>query len=156
MGTHGNGANMGLDKPKTSVTTSDGTLLKIDDVQGAVYEIENWKPEQSTMVKNHFTEKFKELKEAYEAMVEDFNWNKIIYDSEMLLKPVMGQEYHLYQRMENAKHGNPGTRFMSLISPDEWGSDKNDLNYIGTFKQDSRQKWTHIRMQEIYEEIDEK
>ena len=41
---------MGL-KSKTSMTTSDGTILKIDDVEGAVYEIDNWKPQQSTMVK---------------------------------------------------------------------------------------------------------
>ena len=144
---------MGL-KSKTSMTTSDGTIIKIDDVQGAVYEIDNWKPEQSTTVKNHFTEKFKELKEAYEGLVEDFNWNKIIYESEMLATPVMGQEYHLYQRMENAKHGTPGTRFMSLIAPDEWGN-MEGLNYIGTFKQDSRQKWTHIEIIDRYEEIDE-
>ena len=144
---------MGL-KSKTSLTTSDGTILKIDDVEGAVYEIDNWRPEQSTTVVNHFTEKFKELKEAYEGLVEDFNWNKIIYESEMLATPVMGQEYHLYQRMENAEHGPPGTRFMSLIAPDEWGSMKG-LNYIGTFKQDSRQKWTHIKIVDRYEEINE-
>ena len=75
---------MGL-KSKTSLTTSDGTILKIDDVEGAVYEIDNWSPEQSTTVVNHFTEKIKELKEAYEGLVEDFNWNKIIYESEMLM-----------------------------------------------------------------------
>ena len=127
-------------------------IIKIDDVQGAVYEIDNWKPKQSTTVKNHFTEKFKELKEAYEGLIEDFNWNKIIYESEMLLEPVMGQEYHLYQRMENAKHGHVGTRFMSLIAPHEWGT-LDGLNYIGTFKQDSGQKWVHIKLENKYEEI---
>ena len=29
-------------KSKTSMTTSDGTIIKIDDVQGAVYEIDNF------------------------------------------------------------------------------------------------------------------
>ena len=143
---------MGL-KSKKSMTTSDGTILKIDDVAGAVYEIDNWKPEQSTMVKNHFTEKFKELKEAYEGLVEDFNWNKIIYESEMLMKPVMGQEYHLYQRLDDNKYGTPGTRFMSIIGPNEWGNLKG-LSYIGTFKQDSRQKWKNTNlMSDEYEEI---
>jgi hypothetical protein len=144
MGTYGNRTIMGI----------DNKIIKIDDVEGAVYEIDNWKPQQVTTVKNHFTEKFKELKEAYEGLVEDFNWNKIIYDSEMLATPVMGQEYHLYQRMENAKHGNPGSRFMSLIAPHEWGS-MDDLSFIGTFKQDSRQKWTHIKLADKYEEINE-
>ena len=41
-------------------------IIKIDDVEGKVYEIDEWKPAQATQVKNHFTEKFKELKEAYD------------------------------------------------------------------------------------------
>ena len=145
---------MGL-KSKTSMTTSDGTIIKIDDVQGAVYEIDNWKPEQSTTVKSHFTEKFKELKEAYEGLVEDFNWNKIIYESEMLTEPVMGTTYHLYQRINGSSH-DVGTRFMSLISEDEWGDiSKYDIDYIGSFKQDSRQKWNHIKLADTYEEVND-
>jgi len=130
-------------------------IIKIDDVEGAVYEIDDWKPQQVTSVKDHFTEKLRELKDAYEGLVEDFNWNKIIYDSEMLFKPVMGREYHLYQRLENNPNGT-GTRFMSLISGDEWGDDisKYDINYIGTFKQDSTQKWNHIKLSDNYEGIE--
>ena len=37
------------------------------------------------------------------------------------------------------------TNFMTLISPDEWGD--NDLKYIGAFRQDSRQKWNHIKLE---------
>ena len=145
MGSHGNRPIMGI----------NDKIIKIDDVEGAVYEIDDWKPEQVTSVKSHFTEKFKELKEAYENLVEDFNWNKIIYDSEMLIKPIMGREYHLYQRLENNQNGG-GTRFMSLISEDEWGDiSKYDIDYIGSFRQDSRQKWNHIKLSEKYEEIDE-
>ena len=122
-------------------------IIKIDDVEGAVYEIDNWKPEQATQVKNHFTERFKELKQAYEELVTDFNWNKIIFESDMLFEPVLGKSYYLYQRED-------GTRFMSLISDDEWGNTK-DLSYIGTFKQDSRQKWTSIKLADKYEETNE-
>ena len=100
------------------------------------------------MVKSHFGEKFNELKEAYDKLVSDFNWNKVIYDSEIRFKPVMGNEYHLYQNED-------GHRFLSIISEDEWGDlDKWKLRYIGTFKQDSRQKWCHIKIAEKYEEIE--
>ena len=112
-------------------------IIKIDDVEGKVYELDNWKPEQATQVKNHFTERFKELKEAYDKLIKDFNWNKIIFESEMLFTPVMGKTYYLFQRKD-------GTNFMTLISPEEWG--KNDFKYIGAFKQDSRQKWNHIKI----------
>jgi len=114
-------------------------IIKIDDVEGAVYEIDEWKPAQSTQVKKHFTERFKELKEAYDKLIQDFNWNKVIFESEMLFTPVMGKTYYLFQR-------NDGTNFMTLISPDEWG--KNDFKYIGAFKQDSRQKWNHIKLED--------
>ena len=129
-------------------------IIKIDDVEGAVYEIDEWKPEQSMTVKTHFTEKFKELKQAFDELIEDFNWNKVIYESEMLTKPIIGNEYHLYQRMDDNENGNG--RFMSLISKEEWEDlDKWKISYIGTFKQDSRQKWIHIKMADRYEEIDD-
>ena len=44
-------------------------IIKIDDVEGKVYELDNWKPQQATQVKNHFTERFKELKEAYDELI---------------------------------------------------------------------------------------
>ena len=114
-------------------------IIKIDDVEGAVYEIDEWKPAQSTQVKKHFTERFKELKEAYDKLIEDFNWNKVIFESEMLFTPVMGKTYYLFQRKD-------GTNFMTLISSEEWGT--NDFKYIGAFKQDSRQKWNHIELED--------
>ena len=112
-------------------------IIKIDDVEGKVYELDDWKPEQASQVKQHFTERFKELKKAYDELIEEFNWNKVIFESEMMFTPVMGKTYYLFQRKD-------GTNFMTLISPDEWG--KNDFKYIGAFKQDSRQKWNHIEL----------
>ena len=129
MGSYGNQSIVGI----------DNKIIKIDDVEGKVYELDNWKPEQATQVKNHFTERFKELKEAYDKLIKDFNWNKIIFESEMSFKPVIGKTYYLFQRED-------GTNFMTLISPEEWG--KNNFQYIGAFKQDSRQKWNHIELED--------
>ena len=112
-------------------------IIKIDDVEGKVYELDNWKPEQATQVKNHFTERFKELKEAYDKLIKDFNWNKIIFESEINFTPVIGKTYYLYET---------NRRFLSLISPDEWGDKK--INYIGAFKQDSQQKWCHLKLED--------
>ena len=114
-------------------------IIKIDDVEGKVYELDNWKPEQASQVKKHFTERFKELKKAYDDLIEEFNWNKVIFESEMLFTPVMGKTYYLFQRKN-------GTNFMTLISAEEWGD--NDFKYIGAFKQDSRQKWNHIKLED--------
>ena len=37
-------------------------ILKIDDVEGKVYELENWKPTNAVQVKQYFEEKAIELK----------------------------------------------------------------------------------------------
>ena len=128
------------------VAADTGITPYATNVGSAVIEpidVDGWKNEQVTTVKKQFEERFKELKEAYDKLVEDYNWNKIIYESEILFDPVMGKTYYLYQR-EN------GSRFLSLISEEEWGDlSERKLNYIGSFKQDSRRKWKHQQMEVI-------
>tara|TARA_X000000368_G_C22985930_1_gene692138 strand:- start:576 stop:929 length:354 start_codon:yes stop_codon:yes gene_type:complete len=111
-------------------------IIKIDDLEGRVYELENWKPSNSIQVKQYFTEKALELKNEYNKLLHEFNINKIIFDCEINFKPVMGKNYFLYQN-ENGK------KFMSLISPSEWKNQKS-FSYLGCFKQDSVQKWIEV------------
>ena len=111
-------------------------IIKIDDVEGKVYELDDWKPEQGVQVKKYFNEKFKELKDNYEKLLSDFNWNKLIFESDISFTPIIGKVYHLYEK-ENGK------KFMSLISPSAWGN-SSTLKFIGSFKQDSRQKWNLV------------
>ena len=88
------------------------------------------------LLKKYFNEKFKEIKDSYEKLLSDFNWNKLIFESDISFTPVIGKVYHLYEK-ENGK------KFMSLISPSDWGN-SSKLKFIGSFKQDSRQKWNLV------------
>ena len=127
-------------------TNTGAPSIKPDD-------IDEWKGDQIGTVKNHFHERFKELKENYDKLVEDFNWNKTIYEADIMFKPVVGNSYHLYQRTDD-KHEEVGSLFLSMVSKDEWGDlDEWCLNYIGTFKQDSTQKWVNTKLAESYEEV---
>ena len=54
----------------------------------------------------------------------------------MNFKPVIGKTYHLYEK-DNSH------RFMSLISPSEW-KNKNSLRFLGSYKQDTNQKWVKV------------
>ena len=65
-------------------------IIKIDDVEGKVYELDDWKPEQGVQVKKYFNEKFKELKDSYEKLLSDFNWNKLIFESDISFTPIIG------------------------------------------------------------------
>jgi len=70
---------------------------------------------QSQSVKfNHYVDqKYEELKEQLQNLVDLYQLNELIYSSKIQFEPVMGYVYHLY---ENAR----GEKFLSLISPKEW------------------------------------
>tara|TARA_B100002052_G_scaffold265730_1_gene262472 strand:- start:276 stop:623 length:348 start_codon:yes stop_codon:yes gene_type:complete len=111
-------------------------IVKIDDIEGKVYELDDWKSNQASQVKKYFIEKYNEIEERYKKLSEEYKWNKIIYESEVMFEPVIGKIYYLYQNKNNKK-------FLSLISPDDWSENKS-LRYMGSFKQDSRQKWNKV------------
>ena len=115
-----------------------GKIIKIDDIEGKVYELDNWKLDQSPQLKRYFNAKFDELKKNYNKLIQDFNWNKIIYESEIMFVPVIGKKYFLYEN-------KMGKRFLSLISPKDW-KQNDELDFMGVFKQDSRQKWKKIEV----------
>ena len=111
-------------------------LIKIDDIEGKVYEIDNWKPSRTPTVQKYFSEKYNEIEREYKKLCDELKWNKIIYQCEIMFTPVIGKEYYLYQDINERK-------FLSLIAPEDW-TKKSNIRYIGTFKQDSRFKWNKV------------
>jgi len=82
-------------------------------------------------VNKEFKDRFERLKTEYESLLEELEWNKIIYESELRFEPVVGEIYHLYQK--------DGKNFISLIGPDEWKH-----KYLGSFKFSHGLKWIKI------------
>ena len=82
-------------------------------------------------VNKEFKDRFERLKTEYESLLEELEWNKIIYESELRFEPVVGEIYHLYQK--------DGKNFISLIGPDEWKH-----KYLGSFKFSHDLKWIKI------------
>lgn len=76
----------------------------------------------SANVNNYFAAKFKELRDSYEKLVEEYKWNKIIYESEFSFQPKTGEVYFLYQK-ENKSY------WLSNISPKY-----RNKKHIGSFK----------------------
>lgn len=99
--------------------------IKMDDVVG-------WKQTQANIVNKQFKSKYEELKEEFKKLIDEVNWNEMVYQSNYSFLPVMGETYHLYIKKDD-------TMFLSLISPSEWNQ-----NYIGSFKLDSTQKWNKV------------
>ncbi len=96
--------------------------IKVDDIKG-------WKSNQAKEVNKQFKSKYEELKAEFQKLVDEVNWNELVYSSSYSFIPVIGEEYHLYV-------GKNENLFLSLISPNEWNQ-----QHVGSFKLDSTQKW---------------
>ena len=81
---------------------------------------------------NYFDSRLKELKEEYQKLVEEYNWTRLVYESEYSFQPLLGEEYFLYER-ENKN------LFLSLIKPNEWNK-----KCVGGFKLMNNGKWDKV------------
>ena len=106
-------------------TSVGAPIIKIDDLV-------SWKSRGITSVNKEFQNKFDELKNQYEKLIEEFEWNELVYNSKFAFEPVIGEIYHIFI-------GNDGLNFLSLISPQEWNKE-----HVGTVKLNSDKKWIVI------------
>jgi hypothetical protein len=73
------------------------------------------------------------LNEEYQKIVQEIEWNQMIYESEFNFEPLIGDRYYLYER-KNKKN------FLSVIPPKNWRS----MVCLGTFIMDENYKWKKI------------
>lgn len=95
-------------------------------------DIDTWKQISVNKVNKQLKTKFEELKEEYKKLIEEFQWNDLVYKSRFNFEPVLGETYYLYI-------GNNEELFLSLIAPNEWKKE-----CIGSFTLNSERKWIKI------------
>jgi hypothetical protein len=98
--------------------------IKIDNVDG-------WKKSNVFKVNKELNTRFEELKNQYQKLIEDYEWNQLVYSAHYNFEPIIGETYHLYRNNDKI--------FLSLIKPEEW-----KLEYLGSFKLDSNNKWNKL------------
>ena len=98
-----------------------------------VSNIENWKEPRVLNVNKQFEDRFEQLKQEYQKLIDEYKWNELVYKSKFSFEPVIGKIYHLY-------YADNGKIFLSLISPNEWKKE-----YIGSFKYNHDNKWEKIK-----------
>lgn len=106
-------------------TNVGAPAIKIDDIT-------TWKNNNVHKVNHHFKTKFESLKKEYQAMVDTFEYNNLIYTAKFSFEPIIGQVYHLYR----ATNGDP---FLSIISPAECSWD-----FLGSFTLTTDKLWERI------------
>lgn len=106
-------------------TTVGAPAIKTDDVVA-------WKTRGIHQVNKEFENKFEELKLQYLKLMEEYEWNDLVYNAKFSFEPVVGEIYHMY-------HVEDGTHFLSLIGPNEWNKE-----HLASFKLNSDKKWMKI------------
>ena len=110
-------------------TNVGAPVIRVDDVV-------SWKSRGIDNVNKELGNKFNELKLQYQKLMQEYEWNELVYSAKFSFEPVIGEIYHLDRDAE-------GVNFLSLIGPDEWNKE-----HIGTFKLNSDKKWILLNAQD--------
>ena len=91
-----------------------------------------WRNDGVDRVNKQFKSKFDELKKEYEAMMEQFEYNDLVYNAKFNFEPIIGEVYYLY----NDKNEES---FLSIIQPDQC-----NFKYLGSFRLNSQKMWEKL------------
>lgn len=92
----------------------------------------SWKKRGISKVNKRIESKYFELKSAYEEMMKEYEYNRIIYNAKFSFEPIVGEVYHLYKR-------DNGECFLSLLSPTQC-----DFNSIGSYYLSTDHVWKKV------------
>lgn len=103
-------------------------------------DLTSFKSRGSAMVEKELKQRLLELKEQYASVVDSFNWNKLIYESQFSFEPVMGQSYHLYDV-------GPGLHRLTMIPPSDWPQ----YQWLGEFRLNVDRRWEAVETSDDFD-----
>ena len=113
-----------VDRKLKSYPTEIGSInFKVDD-------IELFKKNKTSKLKNYYNQKFDEIREEYLRLMDDIDVNERLYNCKYSFEPIIGHMYHLY-------FDDKGSEFLSIIAPNEW----KNKSFIGSYLYDSDGRW---------------
>ncbi|MBU6300106.1 MAG: hypothetical protein KGS60_01010 [Verrucomicrobia bacterium] len=90
-------------------------------------------------VERHFRSQMAELRSQYVALIDQFNWNKLVYEARFGFEPLTGETYHLYEM------GDGFT--LSMIEPGRWPGKK----WIASLTLTSGGHWEPVAVAENFD-----
>lgn len=91
-----------------------------------------WRNDGINKVNQQFKSKFNELRKEFEEMMNQFEYNDLVYNAAFNFEPIVGEIYYLY----HTKNSEP---FLSIISPEQC-----NFNHLGTFQLTSQKMWEKL------------
>ncbi|WP_400080246.1 DUF2452 domain-containing protein [Winogradskyella sp. R77965] len=93
-----------------------------------------WKSRNIDKANKQIRTKYLELKAEYDKMMQELEYNTLVYNSRYSFEPIIGDTYHLYRD----KADKP---FLSIIAPSDCNFD-----YIGSFLLNSELIWKKVEV----------
>ncbi|WP_010178414.1 DUF2452 domain-containing protein [Aquimarina agarilytica] len=97
-----------------------------------ITDITHWKNNTINKVNHQLGAKFKEIQEEYQKLMQQYEYNTLIYEAKFSFEPTVGKIYHLYKKEDEST-------FLSLLSPQEC-----KFNFIKSFRLNANQIWEVI------------
>ncbi|WP_452223552.1 DUF2452 domain-containing protein [Lacinutrix chionoecetis] len=92
----------------------------------------SWKNRNVNKANKQLKAKYLELKAAYDKMIEELEYNNLVYNAKFSFQPILGEVYHLYKDKNDEA-------FLSIIAPAEC-----NFKYIGSFYLTSEHMWKRV------------
>jgi len=94
-----------------------------------------WKNRNINKANQQIGAKYHELKAAYDTLMEQFEYNNLVYGAKFNFEPIVGETYYLYRNASAAP-------FLSVIAPDECNFD-----HMGSFRLNTDQLWEQVKQE---------
>ena len=91
-----------------------------------------WKNRNVHKVNKQFDARYQEIKAQYDSMMEQYEYNELVYGAKFNFEPVIGYSYHMYKD----KHQE---LFLSIIAPNECNFD-----FVGSFRLSADLMWEKV------------
>ncbi|GAA3515664.1 DUF2452 domain-containing protein [Aquimarina addita] len=91
-----------------------------------------WKNTNIHKVNKQVKAKYEELKKQYDLLIEQYEYNDLVYNAKFSFEPIVGEIYNLYRN----KNKQP---FLSILSPSECNFD-----HLGTFRLNADKMWERL------------
>ncbi len=95
-------------------------------------DVTSWKNTNIVSANNQFKAKYEAIQEEYKQMMQEFEYNSLVYNAKFNFEPIVGKIYHLYRSKDEST-------FLSLILPNEC-----TFEHLGTFKLGPDKTWEKL------------
>ena len=95
-------------------------------------DVTSWKNTHIITANNQFKAKYEALQAEYKKLMDDFEYNDLVYSAKFNFEPIVGKAYHLYRSKNEST-------FLSLILPNEC-----NFEHLGSFRLTPDKTWNKL------------